>query len=320
MKWKNSYCAGLILISINSVAFADTDTVTPEATTIDQMSAIKDKKGWLKGCREIDTQLAKVSLSDTNYGEDWDRAMYLKAGCLSETRRDKEAILLLKEALKRSPKNHNFLNVMGTSYLRTGNDKQAVKLFTKALKSLDKKEKPSHITKEQFDQYKANIHSKVASAYLREGSKLFGENNLQRKSDLLSKAENHILKAMELDNKPDWPIRYAELAHVKMSSEEYAEAITLFEKAIVNIPNYKDWDTKLSTTAKAEYLMAMGQSLFLNGSKSDGESTMNTAIEIAPTDELKAVMRHLKNNTVSPLQSAKAEHELSGTVFIPLDE
>lgn len=274
---------------------------------VERLKIIVEKRGWYLGCREINEELRGLGSLIANT-QTWEDEIFVKAGCLSETRRDPEAITILKAALKTRPGSGRLWDMLGTSYLRIGQDDDAINSLTEALKTREG----------------GSIHSKLAISYQRKGAILQGVNKQAERVKLLDLAEKHVRRAMELDNLPNSPIRYSELAHIKLAKGEYREAIGLFEQAIERVPNNQFWDEKMISTAYAEYYMAMGQTYYISGDKGNGIDYMDLAKEKAPTDELTNIMASMMDSTINAAQSAnelkRKKPELGLPSFIPLDE
>lgn len=279
------------------------------SSSVSDIRKLVDQQGWLKTCRQYGDQLKELDLNSRQAADDWEDAVFIKAGCLSETRRDYEASHILEEALTIAPNKPILWDMLGTSYLRM---KQPEKAIGSLQKAIDKGREGG------------SLHSKIANAYLQLGAPLHARKDASRKSQYLDQAEKHLRKAMKLENLPDSPIRYAELGGVKLAQGQYAAARELFSTAIELLPNYKYWDKTMQGTMKAEYTMLLGQSVYMGGDKALGKAYMEGAIEYAPSQQLKSIMQTIADNTTSPSPSPseleKREPALTATPFVPLNE
>jgi len=265
-------------------------------------------KGWFLGCKQVEHKLRNLKIENHEGTGQWRDAVLLKAGCLSETRRDAEAVLILKEAIANNPDDVYMLKMLGNSYLRIGRDNEGIDVYKRALALRDE----------------GGMHGKISTLYLRKGAKLQKKVDLKRKRELLELAEFHMQRAMDMENLPNSPVRFGEMAGIKLAKGEYASAIELYELEIDKVDNVKFWDEQFKQKMRAEYRMAMGQTYFKQGNESLGESIMDEAISEVSTEQLKNVMIEIKQATISKNKTIeeleKNSPALTTTIFVPLDE
>ncbi|SFB65353.1 tetratricopeptide repeat protein [Azotobacter beijerinckii] len=100
----------------------------------------------------------------------------------------------------------------------------------------------------------------------------------------------------------------------------YDEAIRLFDQALQMNVSYPHWQSaEMRKVMEAEFTMGKGQTYYNKGDKAQGEALMNEAIEIAPTETLKTVMRAIRDTTITPTSIDKMPEVLS-VPYVPLDE
>ncbi len=284
--------------------------LTAQDKSLNQLTSVVQQKGWRVACFNIDKNISNMLAQAKRGSSSWIRASYLRAGCLSENRREFEAISILKEALLVAPKNGLLLDTIATSYLRLGRDNEAVSFLTKAAKY---RQDP-------------NIYAKLATVFMRLSGPLMGRETSVQKADLLAKAEAAMQRAIEMDPEGFSPVRLAQLAFVKSAMEDFQTASDLFSQAIDQI----EGDTRHfssereKSTMLAEFYVGLGQAQNGLGDKALAETYIVKAIDLAPTVELKNTIKMIQsivdNPGTSPEDLKKRYPELANTIYIPLDE
>lgn len=283
---------------------------TTQAKSLDQLSTVVQQKGWRVACLNIDKKISNMLEQAKKGSSSWVRASYLRAGCLSENRREFEAISILKEALLVDPRNGLLLDTIGTSYLRLGQDGEAVSFLTKAAKY----------------RLNPNIHAKLATVFMRLAGPLMGSETKSQKAVLLDKAEAAMQRAIEMDSEGSSPVRLAQLAFVKSAKEDFQAASDLFSQAIDQI---EEGETRLGSereksTMLAEFYVGLGQAQNGLGNKTLAKTHIAKAIDLAPTVELKNTIKIIQsvadNPGTSPEDLKKRYPELVNSTYIPLDE
>ncbi len=299
---------GGVLFAAPTLSQALPQPASPSPSVSDIRSRI-EQDGWLDICGKYREFLRHAVIDFSAAPETWHDLVFVRAGCLSETRRDYEASILLEQALAIEPDSAILWDMLGTSYLRVRRLQEAIPALKAAI---------------DLGREGGSLHAKLALAYLQLGAPLQGTQNARKKQQLLEQAEHHQRRAMALENLPDSPVRYAELGTIKMAQGDHVAAIALYQQALVLLDGVSYRDGMMRETLRAEYLMTLGQAQFANGDLDVGRRTMQKAIRTAPTTELKGVMSTIAAHTLNPAASPEALHEkapgLMSTPFIPLDE
>lgn len=301
-------CLGLVLFSTLLFCIE----VGCQETAFDKIERNIHYKSWYEGCP------ASRNLFDTAFKEvekgtsKWARLVDYYSGCLIEENREIEAINFLNEALNISPTNHAFFSGLGTAYMRLKDDENAEKYFLKSITI-----KPNH-----------DSYYKLAFIHYKNGVRLFGEENANKRHSLLKKAEEEIKKAIELYSKETHVSPYGETGNISLLAQIYSaqgkveKAISIYRDIIEKVEKDTGWDKKRQLFALTEFKFSLGQLLWTNNSREEGLKLMNRAIDIAPTDNLKKIKKMLLESTINPPKDDsefKSRYpQLKENTFIPL--
>ncbi|WP_090902445.1 tetratricopeptide repeat protein [Azotobacter beijerinckii] len=296
---KSKLALGLIAASVlvGNIALAAPGTK-------DLVKAIHEH-GWFKACPRIMVDISAMKEPADRASEEWRDFVLLRAGCLAEVRRDVEAIAFLKAKLESSGRRDpNLLNFLGISQLRVGKNADAIVSFEEALES------------GMHEGTKKGVYSKLAAAY----SKLASDGGQVVDQNRVTKAEMYAQMAVDRNASRSDPTLVAQLATIKIMKKDYDEAIRLFDQALQMNVSYPHWQSaEMRKVMEAEFTMGKGQTYYNKGDKAQGEALMNEAIEIAPTETLKTVMRAIRDTTITPTSIDKMPEVLS-VPYVPLDE
>ncbi|WP_242671720.1 tetratricopeptide repeat protein [Azotobacter chroococcum] len=270
---KSKFARGLIAasLSIGNVALAAPFQKEPIGT-------LKDE-GWFKACLQIDDLQEPADTA----GKEWRDHVSLKAACLAEARRDAEAVAFLEEKMARGGRSPQLLDFLGTSQFRLGQNAEAAASFEEALEGgVSYNDRP-------------NLYRKLAAAYLKQAS----ASGKAPDKAVLAKAERYTRLLLETDPIAG-PAVYAQLARVRLMQGAYDESISLFGEALTLNASYPGWPGEVRRIMEVEFTMGLGQAYYRRGDKSRGAALMEQAIDIAPTESLKAVMRTIRDDTLRP--------------------
>jgi len=252
------------------------------------MEASKDQ-GWFKACPQIMADIGDLKEPDDQASEEWRDYVMLKAGCLSEVYRDAEVVAFLKAKLVDGHRDPELLDFLGTSQLRLGKNVEAAATFEEALKG------------GLPDKAMKSVYGKLAIAYAKQAS----AGGKVPDQAVLVKAERYAKLAVENDPAGEAgadPMALAQWGHVKLLQQDYDEAIRLFDDALLKSASYPGWPSsaEIRKAMEAQFTLSLGQAHYRKGDKAYGEDLMNKAVEIAPTEKLKTVMRAIRDTTVKP--------------------
>jgi tetratricopeptide (TPR) repeat protein len=219
---------------------------------------------------------------------EWDNLIDFYAACLMEEHREAEAVNLLQEAIEISPKNFRFLAQIGTAYLRMKDYENAEKYFFQSIAVIPNRD----------------AYYRLALIHLTWGAAI--SDNMKKRQELLTKAENEILKTIKLfrtDKRHASP--YSRVTYLSLLAEIYAaqcdweKSEDIYREIINEVETSKNWDTKRRRFALCEFKFSLGQKLFIKGEKEEGIMLMEEAIDIAPTENLKTIKRQLLDLTIN---------------------
>lgn len=271
---KSKFARGVFVasLSIGNVALAAPFQREP-------IDTLKDE-GWFKTC----LQIGDLQEPADTAGKEWRDYVSLKVGCLAEARRDDEAVVFLKEKMTRGGRSPQLLDFLGTSQFRLGRNAEAAASFEEALEGgVSYHDRP-------------NLYRKLAAAYLKQAS----ASGKAPDKAVLAKAERYTRLLLETDPIAG-PAVYAQLARVRLMQGAYDESISLFGEALVKNASYPGWPGEVRRIMEAEFTMGLGQAYYRKGDKSRGAALMEQAIDIAPSESLKAVMRAIRDDTLRPV-------------------
>lgn len=252
------------------------------------MEASKDQ-GWSKACPQIMADIRELKEPGDQASEEWRDYVTLKAGCLSEVYRDAEVVAFLKARLVDGHRDPGLLDFLGTSQLRLGKSVEAAATFEEALKG------------GLPDKAKKNVYGKLAIAYVKQAS----AGGKVPDQAVLVKAEKYARLAVESDPTGEAgadPMALAQWGHVKLLQQDYDEAIRLFDDALLKSASDPGWPSaEIRKVMEAQFTISLGQAHYRKGDKAYGGNLMNKAVEIAPTEKFKTVMRAIRATIVKPV-------------------
>lgn len=302
--------AGLIVISL--IFPFETKAQT---SAYEKISKIIHDESWYAGCPKC-RDLFDAAFAEVQKGSsEWEKLVKFYSGCLMEEHREIESINFLLEVLKTSPDNQAFLAGIGTCYLRMQDFENAEKYFFQ-----------SNTVKPNRDAY-----YKLAFIHYVWGVGISDENEMEKRKELLAKAEEEIKKTIELyeaHGTEKHVSRYSSSANLSMLANIYKgqgkadQAESIYRKIISEVESSRGWNPKRRNFALAEFYFSLGQLLLRKDEKEEGVKLMNKAIEIAPTENLKSIKRLLLDLTLNPpekKEDLKARYpQMREGVCIPL--
>lgn len=245
-------------------------------------------EGLYAGCPKC-RNLWETAFDEVQDGSnEWDNLIDFYAACLMEEHREAEAVNLLQEAIEISPKNFRFLAQIGTAYLRMKDYENAEKYFFQSIAVIPNRD----------------AYYRLALIHLTWGAAI--SDNMKKRQELLTKAENEILKTIKLfrtDKRHASP--YSRVTYLSLLAEIYAaqcdweKSEDIYREIINEVETSKNWDTKRRRFALCEFKFSLGQKLFIKGEKEEGIMLMEEAIDIAPTENLKTIKRQLLDLTIN---------------------
>jgi tetratricopeptide (TPR) repeat protein len=248
-------------------------------------------------CRNIwDDAFAEVEKGSS----EWEKLVEYYSGCLMEEHKEIEAISLLQEALKTSPRSHRFFSGIGTAYMRMQDDEKAEEFFLK-----------SNAIKPNRDAY-----YKLAFIHYKKGARMANSEDLEKRKELLIKAEkeiNETIKRYEARAVEAHVSAYASitnlglLAGILEAQGRIDEAISTYRRVIDISEKAQNLDYKRRLFALTEFKFSLGQLLYKNSKREEGVELMREAINICPTENLRRVKEMLFDLTIHP---AKSKEEL----------
>ncbi len=284
----------------------------PQETAFDKIERNIHYKNWHEGC-PASRHLFDAAFKEIEKGSSrWERLVDYYSGCLIEENREIEAINFINDALKVSPANHKFLSALGTAYIRLKDDDNAEKYLLKSIGS-----KPNH-----------DAYYKLSFIHYKNGVRLFGGDNANKRQSLLKKAEDEIKKAIELYSKETHVSPYGESGNLSLLAQIYSgqgmveKAIAIYRDIIGKVEKEQRWEQKRRVFALTEFKFSLGQMLWMNNHQEEGLKLMNEAIDIAPTDNLKRIKKTLLEAMINPPKDdsefkSRYPH-LKENTFIPL--
>lgn len=252
---------------------------------------------WYVGCPKIKGQFDQAFAEISEGSKEWEKLAHYYSGCLSEEGREIESIQYLQKALKIAPDNYQFLVNIGSSYMRMNDFQKAEEYFKK-----------SNIQKPNRDAYYklAHIHRVMAM-------RIADRDQAAKRAALLAEAEKEIKKVIELYNirrkKTHRISRYAEAGNLTMLADIYnaqgntEQSESLYRQIIDDVEKTSNWDPQRKAFALTELYFNLGQSLYIQERKAEGEVLMKKAIATAPTENVKSVKESLLELTINPARS-----------------
>lgn len=290
------------LASAHSIALAD---------SVKEISQEIQTNGWFQSCSQALPRLAKLGEPSRQSGG-WKSHVLTKAGCLSELRRDAEAVAYLERKYPKGDFDPDALEFLATSNIRLGNYEDAVKNLEAALTGGPNKTRVPE------------IHSKLALAYVQVAVKQ--DFTARSRSDFLKKAENSLRTAINLSDTPS-PSLYTQLGQVETIKGDFEAAEkTLNTAQAVNV-SYKWERPGLRPVIESEILMAKSQLKMVAGDAVGAENLAQQAMKTAPTENLKIVLEAIKSSseakdeaTSKSTMAKSAKASILAQPYIPLDE
>nr|WP_140422097.1 hypothetical protein [Pseudomonas sp. A46] len=299
----------LIRISILVVfVFAESSA---SANSIQDIAGRVQAEGWFGSCSKELPRLAKIK-EPKGHSADWKVYVKIMAGCLSELRRDYEAIAYINRKFAGKKFDSDILEYLATSHIRIGNYDDSARLLESALElGVDERRVPE-------------IHSKLALSYIQQAARL--SPIVSDRNNLIASAERSIRRAIELSSTPS-PILYTQLAQVQTFSGDLASAENSLNLALDLNSNY-EWEKQaFRRVIEAEILMSKSQVRRLAGDENGAVILSAEAIKIAPTESLKIVLEEMDSVSAGRVKVPVTEmsgRSVRGSVlsqpYIPLDE
>lgn len=290
------------IASAHSIAFAD---------SVKEISQEIQANGWFQSCSRALPRLAKLGEPSRQSG-DWKSHVLTKAGCLSELRRDAEAVAYLERSYPKGDFDSDALEFLATSNIRLGNYEDAAKHLEAALAGGAKKTRIPE------------IHSKLALAYVQVAVKQSFA--ARSRSDFLEKAESSLRTAIDLSDTPS-PSLYTQLGQVETIKGDFDAAERSLNTAQTVNDSYKWEKPGLRPVIESEILMAKSQLKMVTGDSVGAEGLAQQAVKSAPTENLKIVLEAIKSSPeVKAEASSKstmaksAKASILAQPYIPLDE
>lgn len=256
------------------------------------------KEGWKVGCAKAEPRLGEIKaslLTQTHtVNPVWEEMVFVAAGCLSEIHLEETAAIeILKKALELKPRDAQFINMLGTSYFRSGQDIEAEEAFASVLAD-------EELSKELWSSgWAGAVHEKLAIVKLRLGTEAHDTNRLNEARKLLQTADEF----EGLTNVS--PLRHGQIAAVDFSLGEYDKALAGYDRALSLLEGTgvsRVWSPEMISKMKAEYTMERGQIYFIQGQTEQAGKTMQQAIEYAEKSAdplLVQTMKALQDNTLN---------------------
>lgn len=300
-----AFVRSALLVAIttgHSIAFAD---------SIKEISQGIQANGWFQSCNQALPRLAKLGVP-SRQSEEWKSHVLINAGCLSELRRDAEAVAYLERNYPEGDFDSDVLEFLATSNIRLGDYEDAAKHLEAALADGAKKTRIPE------------IHSKLALAYVQLAvAQDFGAPS---RNDYLKKAENSVRAAINLSGTPS-PSLYTQLAQVETIKGDFDAAEKTLNTAQIVNDSYKWERPGLRPVIESEILMAKSQLKMVTGDSAGAEDFARQAINSAPTENLKIVLEAIKSSPevkAEPSSKSTMAKSAKATVlaqpYIPLDE
>ncbi|CAD5107430.1 hypothetical protein PSEWESI4_01703 [Pseudomonas carbonaria] len=292
----------LSLLFIQSSAHAD--------SILDIANQVKSQ-GWFKSCSQALPRLNSISEPSPS-SPDWKVYIKIKAGCLSELRRDAEAIAYINKKLPDAKNDSEISEYLGTSYIRLGSFDKATEVLEASLIGAD-------------NSRLSEIYSKLALSYSQQATQLSPTDTLEQ-TRVLKKAESAALEAIKLGN-PAAPHFYTQLGQIQILKGDFVAAENTLNLALSVNESYKWEKLELKPIMEAEILMAQSQARRYQGDDVGADYMAEEAIRKSPTESLKIVMQqiHEASKTATSLQRKShkddsGKHNLLNQIYIPLDE
>lgn len=290
------------IASAHSMAFAD---------SVGDIAQGIQTHGWFQSCSQALPRLAKLA-EPSRQSAQWKSYVLTKAGCLSELRRDSEAVAYLERKYPEGDFDSDALEYLATSHIRLGNYEEAARYLEAALAGGAKKTRIP------------DVHSKLALVYVQIAVKQSFEAG--SRSEYLKKAESSLRTAIELSDTPS-PSLYTQLGQVETIKGDFDAAERTLDTAQAVNAFYKWEKSGLRPVIESEILMAKSQLKRVAGDAAGAENLAQQAMKSAPTENLKIVLEAIKSSSeVKAEASSKSTMAKSANAsiwaqpYIPLDE
>lgn len=294
-------CSGIVLAW---VALSGAPTARGESPgSVETLSDAVEARGWQGACPQVEKEIGPLLAAARPKTPEWASLVLLKAGCLSEARRDGEAAALLEDAVQRTPNDGLLLESLGNSYLRLGRDPEAADALSKAA---------------QF-RLRGSVHSKLALAYWRLAESLDDPSQAARKNELLEQAEAAIRTAIELDTVLNSPEHIGQLASIVAARGRYDEAVEFYREALRLAARQTRWDAETKDARMAEYHAGLGETYHRMGDQANARQHLDQGIALAPTPELKRRLEAVRDSALGAAKNLPHSRpaEVAGEKPIP---
>lgn len=302
MKYCTLSALFIALSSIFSTVWAD---------SVDEISQDIHANGWFKSCNQALPRLSKLT-EPSRESPNWKAYIKIKAGCLSELRRDSEAIAYLEKKFPDENFDTEMLEYLATSHIRLGSFSDAAHSLEMALKLSPKNERLS------------DIHSLLALSYMQMAGR--EPPTARSRIDLLFKAQVSQHRAIELNNSPS-PMLYTQLGQIYALTGDTKSAEKTLNIAHDMNASYEWEKPGLRPVMEAEILMAKSHLKRLIGDQEGAAKFAEMAIEVAPSDSLKIVMAEIDSasrghgdGSTGKRSKRSTQSSILSQPYIPLDE
>ncbi|MCY1272966.1 hypothetical protein D9M68_239780 [compost metagenome] len=293
----------LSIFAIQNIALAE---------SVKDIASEVQSQGWFKTCNNALPRLANIKepLPDS---PDWKIYIKIKAGCLSELRRDAEAIIYLDNKFSGGKLDSEIKEYLATSHIRLGSYDKATKILESSLIGATQSRLPE-------------IYSKLALSYSQQAAQ-FAPSAKFARVKLLEKAESSVSKAIELGN-PAPPHFYTQLGQIQTFKGDFVAAENTLNRALRLNESYEWEKPGLKPIMDAEILMAKSQVRRMLGDEKSATYLAQEAIQTSPTESLKIVMKQIHEASQKPStalerksqQAASDKSNVLNQIYIPLDE
>jgi tetratricopeptide (TPR) repeat protein len=292
----------ITIASIFSPAWAD---------SIEEVSQGIHANGWFKSCNQALPRLSQLT-EPSRESPSWKTYIKIKAGCLSELRRDSEAIAYLEMKYPDEDFDTEMLEYLATSHIRLGSFSDAAHFLEMALKLGPKSERLS------------DIHSRLALSYMQMASR--EPSAARSRIDLLFKAQVSQHRAIELNHSPS-PMLYTQLGQIQTLTGDTKSAEKTLDIAHDMNTSYEWEKPGLRPVMEAEILMAKSHLKRLAGDQEGASILARKAIAVAPSESLKIVMAEIDSASGGAGDGSSGKRSKRSTQssilsqpYIPLDE
>lgn len=281
------------------------------ADSIQEVSQEIQSDGWFRSCSQALPRLAKFDEPEKTEA-DWKTFIKIRAGCLSELRRDSEAIAYLEIKFPGEDYDAEMLEYLATSHIRLGSYSEAAYFLEKALEK--------GASKSRF----SDIHSRLALSYMQLAGKELPA--APTRNTNLVKALAYARAAIAHSVTPS-PMLYTQLGQIQVLTGDLASAGQTLETARKMNASYKWEKPGLRPVMDAEIFMALSSLKRFAGDERAASEFAKKAVDVAPSESLKIALAEIDSassgETEDPVRK-RAKRSTAGSVlsqpYIPLDE